>query len=68
MSVPDLIAYEGLEFGENVCKVCGLHLEIDGFGKCMLCITKEDFERSQLMAFDPELSDILAGRGSELVW
>lgn len=68
MSVADLIAFEGLEFGDQPCTRCGQHLGIDGIGVCVMCVSREDIQRKELLAFDPDLSDVLEGRGAEITW
>ncbi|RLI55217.1 MAG: hypothetical protein DRP09_10405 [Candidatus Thorarchaeota archaeon] len=64
----DLRAFQGLQFSDDLCTSCQSHLAIDGVGLCALCTCEHDQARSELLEFDPELSDAINGMGSAWVW
>ncbi len=64
----DLPAFRGVVFGDQMCNICGSHLAVKGPGICTLCIVAANQQHNELMAFDPELSDILNGMGDSWGW
>lgn len=63
----DLRAFQGIEFSDDQCRICGNHLAIRGVGICTICIHTADNQTADLET-DAELQDALTGLGSSLVW
>ena len=59
----DLPAFKGLVFSGDLCQ-CGMHLAIVGEGLCTICMNSHDHERSELIEFDPEVSEAINGIGT----